>query len=485
MDHKNKLQGIEEHLALSIMMMAVCCYLMFAPVWFPQVTGRIYDNARVLQLFLVILLVPLSLFPDARAALVASWTALGRAARACIAILLGGGFLSAAFSSAPQVGFLQVGLVALLIWLFLCTCAIVRKLGRPAETVLAVAVCVGAGLAVVHFCATFLQCLEAGRQFSWISPFLEFANVRFFGQYQAYALLLVAVPAGFLKLSASWRIVVYLAAASFWSLQWMVGSRAVWVGFIAAVVAISFCMRQGRLRWLATQVALVLAGGAIYLLFASFVLSNPNATSIPAANSVVGRGGESTSERVTMAKAALQLTVKHPLLGTGPGQFGLHFSATGAAHPHDTPLQLISEYGLPAGLAGVALGGMLLAFAMRELRTRTRSQPDVVGAGLAAALVMGLVESLFSGNLVMPHSQAMLAVLAGWLVGRARVTEPPRVFYGNRMGIRRTALLGSAILACLVTAILSIEYLDVTRDLWLPSELRTPSFWQYARFSKW
>jgi len=485
MDQGKKLQGIEEHPVLSAMMMAVCCYLMFAPIWFPQVTGRIYDNARVLQLALVVLLVPLSLFPHARTWLVASWTALGRPARACIAILIGGGALSAAFSSAQQVGLLQVGLIILLLWLFLCTCAIVRKLGRQAETVLAVGICVGAGLAVMRFWVTFIQCLDTGRGFSWVSPFLEFANVRFFGQYQAYTLLLVALPASLSKLSRSWRIVVYLVAASFWSLQWMVGSRAVWAGFVAAMVVVALCMRKGRLRWLGTQGALVLAGGAVYLLFASLVLSSPNATAIPAANSVVGRGGESMSERVTMAKAAIRLIGEHPLLGTGPGQFGLHFSATGAAHPHNTPLQLATEYGLPAGLAGVALGAMLLVFAMRELRSSAQYQPDVVGASLGAALVMGLVESLFSGNLVMPHSQVMLAVLAGWLVGRSRVSVQPQVFYGNRTGIVRTALLGSAVLACLVTAILAIEYLDVTSNLWLPSELRTPSFWQYARFSNW
>lgn len=485
MEQENKPQGIEEHLALSAMMVAVCSYLMFAPVWFPQITGRIYDNARVLQLFLVVLLVPLSLLPDARRGLVASWTALGRPARVCIAILIGGGGLSAAFSSAQQVGLLQVGLIMLLIWLFLCACAIVRKLGRQAETMLAVAVCVGAGLAVMRFWVTFIQYLETGRNFSWVSPFLEFANVRFFGQYQAYTLLLIALPASLLRLSPSWRVVVYLVSASFWSLQWMVGSRAVWVGFVVAMVVVALCMPKGRLRWLGTQGALVLAGGAIYLLFATFVLSSPNATAIPAANSVVGRGGESMSERVTMAKAALHLIGEHPLLGTGPGQFGLHFSATGAAHPHNTPLQLATEYGLPAGLAGVALGAMLLVFAMRELRSSTQYQPDVVGASVGAALVMGLVESLFSGNLIMPHSQVMLAVLAGWLVGRSRVPVRPQVFYGNRTGIVRTALLGSAVLAGLVTAILAIEYLEVTSNLWLPVEFRTPSFWQYARFSSW
>jgi hypothetical protein len=175
----------------------------------------------------------------------------------------------------------------------------------------------------------------------------------------------------------------------------------------------------------------------------------------------------------------------HPLTGVGPGQFGLNYSATNAAHPHNTPLQLVAEYGLIAGVAGVALGVVLVVFAVRQLRSRTTREPDVMTATLVAALIMGLVDSIFSGNLVMPHSQVLLCVIAGWLVGRADPAINRPVYSLPRQQILRTGLVGVAILAALTTTVLTIEYLDVIRDMPYPPALRIPNFWQYGRFTAW
>ena len=106
-----------------------------------------------------------------------------------------------------------------------------------------------------------------------------------------------------------------------------------------------------------------------------------------------------------------------PVLGIGPGQFGLGDYATFAAHPHNVVLQLLSEYGIPAGLAGITLILMLLGFAVKHLRQaaahvgradcrRSRSQ-------------WGSTDSLVSGNLIMPRSQMLFGILAGWIMGRS------------------------------------------------------------------
>ena len=178
------------------------------------------------------------------------------------------------------------------------------------------------------------------------------------------------------------------------------------------------------------------------------------------------------------------MIVEHPVTGVGPGQFGLHYSETNAAHPHNTPLQLLAEYGLIAGMAGVALGIAVVVFALRQLRSKTRGEPDPTTASLVAALVMGLVDSLFSGNLVMPHSQVLFCVIAGWIVGSAELGIRPSVSTHRRQRLQ-TGLIGLAMLAVLTTTILTIEYLDVIRDMPYPPVLRIPSFWQYARFIDW
>ena len=107
-----------------------------------------------------------------------------------------------------------------------------------------------------------------------------------------------------------------------------------------------------------------------------------------------------------------------------------------------------------------------------------------VTASMCAALVMGLVDSLFSGNLIMPHSQILLFVIAGWLVGRTQATAPG----GERdAGWRseKLVLVGVAMLAMCTTAILAFEYVDVVNPMPGNLQLRHPHFWQYGRFADW
>ncbi len=459
-------------------------YLMFSPVWSPVVGPRMYDNARVFEIVLLAMLTATLLVPQIATATAFFWGRLGRTTLGFIAIFLAGGALSALVSGTTQFGVLQIGLVVQLVLLFLLTGIAADGAGKDNGIVLAVSITAGAGLLVLKFWIAFIDAYVDGRMFFWVSPFLDFANVRFFGQYQAYSLLLITLPMKLLRLTRSWRAIVYLIAINFWALQWMVGSRAVWAGFVAAIMLIAIFMRNGRMRWLAEQAVIALAGGVIFLLFSTFLLSTPNATPIPAANSIMQRGDESSSVRITLAKAAIGMIVEHPLAGVGPGQFGLHYSTTNAAHPHNTPLQLLAEYGLIAGSAGIALGVVLVVFAVRQLRSNAGRGPDTTTVSLAAALVMGLVDSLFSGNLVMPHSQVLFCVLAGWIVGRSDLRVGPTVS-ANERRLWRTGLVGLAILAVLTTVILTIDYLDVIRDMPYPFALRAPSFWQYGRFTEW
>ena len=475
--------------ALTLAILPVCLYLVIAPVWYPAIAARMYDNARLLQLGFLALVVLSMIVPAVRDAVGGSWLALGSLPRALIAVLIAGGALSASFSGAPHVGALEIALVAQLVLLFLLVSAAVRVLKEKADSVLAVAIASGAALVIVKFWVTQISFLLEGKQFQWVSPFLDFANVRFFSQYQAFALLLIPLAATLPAVSRNWRIVVYIIAANFWALQWMVGSRAVWVGAIAGTIAVIALTRRGRVVWIGQQAMLVVSGALIYLLFSHFVTSVPGAAPVPSAGAVVEFGSQSDTDRMAMASISLKMLGEHPLLGIGPGQWGLNQSMVKNAHPHNSPLQLLSEYGLIAGTAGIALGMLLLLFAVRMLRASVQLQShqgaSPVTASLCAALVMGLVDSLFSGNLIMPHSQILLCVIAGWLVGQtqgaALAAESDAV--GRRS--EKLALVGVAMLAMCTTAILAFEYVDVVNPMPGNLQLRHPHFWQYGRFADW
>ena len=471
--------------ALTLAILPICLYLVIAPVWYPAVAARMYDNARLLQLGVLALVVLSLLLPAVRGAVAGAWLALGNLPRALIAVMIVGGALSTSFSGAPHLGALEIALVAQLVLLFLLVSAAVRVLKEKADSVLAVAISSGAALVSIKFWVTQVSFLLEGKQFQWVSPFLDFANVRFFSQYQAYALLLIPLAAALPGTSRTWRIVVYFIAANFWALQWMVGSRAVWVGAVAGTIAVLAITRKGRVAWLGQQALLVISGALIYLLFSQLVASAPGAAPVPGVSAVVEFGSQSDTDRMAMASISLKMLGKHPLLGIGPGQWGLNQALVKNAHPHNSALQLVSEYGLVVGAAGVALGMLLLLFAVRALRAQTLQGANPVTASLCAALVMGLVDSLFSGNLIMPHSQILLCVISGWLVGRTRAAAPGGERDADGRRLEKLALVGVAMLAMCTTAILAFEYVDVVQPMPGNLQPRHPHFWQYGHFADW
>lgn len=470
--------------SFSVTLAIVCLYLILSPVWMPGIAPRLYDDSRYLELIaLGLLLIPLAR-SAVRDAVTLAWLALDKRARTLLVVLLVGGALSVAVSQAAHFGSMEIALMVQLVMLILMVSAAVRAGALQADKLLAIAVFAGAALCVLKFWVTYVLYALEGKFFSWISPFLIFANVRFFSQYQSYALLLMILPGIMPGSSRSARALFFIVAANFWALHWMVGTRAAWFGLMVGSAVVLVFMRQGRMVWLREQILVALAGAAIFLAHSHIVASLPQMAPVPGIKSIVDRGQGSINERVDLAQSALGFMKDHPLVGVGPGQFGLQSYSAFAAHPHNVPLQLLSEYGIPTGLAGIALILMLTVYAVRTLR-KTTGQSSVLEGSLVAALVMGLTDSLFSGNLIMPHSQMLFGVLTGWIVGRNE--RAPSGLYGNAPGFKRLrfTIVSIAILAVTITTVLSLEYLPMARDIpmWLPAW--NPHFWQYGRFSVW
>jgi hypothetical protein len=118
------------------------------------------------------------------------------------------------------------------------------------------------------------------------------------------------------------------------------------------------------------------------------------------------------------------------------------------------------------------------------MRTAAASGHDAITVTLAAALVMGLVESLFSGGIIMPHAQMMLCIVAGWLLGH-RLTARNQGMRPEHVSQMRLALTLSVAAAALVTTLISLEYWSVVRDMPISAQRWHPHFWQYGRFSAW
>lgn len=466
-------------------LVGICCYLILAAVWMPGLAPRLYDDARYVELGMLAF-VMLQLCRHAIAdALTGAWLSMSVSFRFLVPVLLAGGAIAAVVSRAVNLGLLEIALTAQLIILFGVVACAVREGRVQAETALAVSVFAGAALCGLKFWVIYILYAFEGKAFPWVSPFLEFANVRFFSQYQAYALFLTVIPMFIPNISRGWRLLFFVVAANFWALHWMVGTRAAWLGLFVAVALVPGFLPKGKLTWLWWHAAAILAGAIIYLVFSHFVYVLSDTAPVPGVDSIFERGPGSIGERIALARTALHFVQEHPLLGVGPGQFGLQPYSMNAAHPHNVPLQLLAEYGLIAGTAGIWLGALLSIFAIRTLREQASGATDAIGASLVAALLMGMTDSLFSGNLIMPQSQVLFCVIAGWIVGRSLPAETALYAEAGAYRMHRFAIVSTGLVAVAITMILALEYLPLARDLpvWLPRW--NPHFWQYGRFYNW
>jgi O-antigen ligase len=462
-------------------------YLTIAPVWAPRVLWWRYDNARLLEIALLVCVGVMAALPMISRLLYQSWMALGRLPRGLFFVFFAFGALSVAASNLPQVGSLQLSLVLLVVCAALVIAALVRNVGAQAEQVLSISVCAGALLVVLQFWAAQAIHLVQSDAFQWHSPFLEFANVRFFSQYQSYTLLLILLPLLLFKCSRLSSLALFVLAANFWALQWMVGTRAVWAGFAVAVTVVLVFGRGYRKTWLKHQAIAVLGGLLIFAAFTGVLMPKADAPPIPKIHSVTERGWQSVNARVTMIRGALAMIQARPGLGVGPGQFGHNYSATLAAHPHNSALQFLSEYGLIAGGAAVALLAMLGLHAIGAIRS---SPVPATGAGavslyVAAALIMGLVDALFSGNLTMPHSQIMFSVVAGWLLGRSRMSMKSTAPVNRAARAQSFAVSATVLLAAAIALVLSVEYASAIHHMPWWQNPNPPNLWQYGRFTAW
>jgi len=193
--------------------------------------------------------------------------------------------------------------------------------------------------------------------------------------------------------------------------------------------------------------------------------------------SEMSRRGFDTSNRRELWLSALGMVRDFPILGVGP----MHFSFINfewAAHPHNAVLQWAAEYGLAAATITISLVAYLLGSCVRWTKSARDADDWLLNIGLLAALITGLLDSLVSGNTLMPVSQMTLFVLIGWVVGRNAAR--PSVKGPVPTGATGFALAGLS-LACAVTvglgALSYYQYWEA-RQFFVPAGPSHPRYWE-------
>jgi hypothetical protein len=435
--------------------MLLCAGLWLALIGVLRVPGPdVYDQNRLCQLALFLVCAgTLSVSVTLRARVhreTAGLPAGTGAAGALLAVLAGLSCLRAEF---PRYALAEVGIFASTGMLALTLAAAFSALGDRAVRALSMALVLMMALYLIDFGLRYAAARLVGAPLLVADLYRGFGHVRFFSQWQSWTLPLAVLPMLTFR-APGWRITAGLLAALWWALHFGSGTRGTTVGLVAASVLTPLLLRRCR-AWCLAQLLCAAVGFAVA--WAAFVL--------PATEAGGGGPGRlmttqlpSNDIRIELSRDALLLVRDHPWLGIGP----MHFAAGAslAAHPHDHLLQFASEWGLPFTL--VATLGTLILFRGWHRVVSSARQPSPLDPALAASAIAAATHGLFSGVLVTPTSQFMLALVGALMLSRYNAVLAPPARTGSAGGAHGRSAAGAAIVTLAVASL----------ACWLPAVAR-------------
>jgi O-antigen ligase len=348
--------------------------------------------------------------------------------------------LANSFSEVALLGSLVLGVFVI---------AACRRLGGRAFDRIAIGLIALTGLAVgAQELLGVAAAHASGVDFNFRISLLHFSWPRFYNQVQSWVIpVLVALPMIFSRYRLA-RVLCVVVLALHWYIVLMTGARGTFIAVLAAMTFAALFLpliRKPLLGWQAIGLALgAVLYGAVLLSFQagpSGIAGAPSSSSLseestsPPAAGFYGNENEKTSSflaqstgrplldpmgRTWMWKVTLRDARAHPVLGIGPMNY-VCTSPVYMGHPHNFPLQLAAEWGIPAALAVCLLFAIILVRLTHSLRVNEDGDPD--DRKLASLLLTGVLAAALhacvSGVMVMPASQVTGLLICGLALGLA------------------------------------------------------------------
>jgi len=255
--------------------------------------------------------------------------------------------------------------------------------------------------------------------------FPGFVNIRFFGQYQLWSLVLIGLPLlTFKKYRLSLSLLLLFMNVCWWGIMEIGYSRAVILSLLLSSLVILLCYKKKAAPLLLQMVSLFLAG-----LLASYPLID---------NQKIGTGVTPFEQGITKTQSihsdirfgmwaeATAFIKANPLLGVGPMHLAHEkFPSYTVATIHNTAIKISAEYGLPAALILFSL------FIMSLVNWVKKTKPTHLNIALTFTFVSTAIYSLASAVVETPMSQVMGCLVLGWMLGiyqHNRHAQPVKVF---------------------------------------------------------
>lgn len=320
---------------------------------------------------------------------------------------------------------------------FWCARALARAgLSRPLVAALAFAGVLGAATALLQAYGVRTELFSLNR-----APGGTFGNRNFMAHLCAItlpALLFAAVRAPSRAALARWCGGTAIVAAALILSR----SRAAWLSIVAGLVVLLFAgvlamrTRDGtfRLRRLVLVALAAAAGAAAALALPNTLDWKSDSPYLDTAHSLVNYKGGSGKGRLVQYANSLQMSLRHPVLGVGPGNWPVVYprfaseddpslgqdGMTSNPWPSSDWVTFVSERGVVA-LVLLVLAVLALGLdALRAVRSGADEESRISSAVLLATLAALLVVGSFDAVLLLPIPALVGWALIGALAARSR-----------------------------------------------------------------
>jgi len=370
----------------------------------------LHDSQRLIEL----LLVSLVLLESIAWGTSAGSNPMGKVTRYAFYALAALAVISSYSAASPRHALIETSLFAGLAYLAAFVARLYRENSAQLIKRLTYVLWGGILLSMIAFYVGYFTAIIFKTPVVWPAPITGFNNIRFFNQYQLWTLGLLALPLLTIDVNSKRaRYCLHLGMIAWWVLLFHSASRGVLLSWIVGILMTLFIYRKLAWPFIRLQLIHITAGFLSYQILFELI---PFLRGFTVVTGTVAR--ETTSDRIELWSQSLRLIQGHPILGIGPMQFAWHSPIS--AHPHNSLLQLATEFGLPAAfllltITSYGLYCWLKRFNIASLQSQTDQNRHLAIALLFTA-VTNAIYSLVDGVIVMPISQVMMFALIGLMI---------------------------------------------------------------------
>lgn len=375
-----------------------------------------HDNQRLVELLLLCLVLLYSIAAKSYGlSFVRNQTVFNQTKPYALCVLIAFAIISASLAKSSRHAFIEISLFAGLSYLSMLVVDLHHKNKVQLVKRLIYVVWIGATLYMVSFYVGYITSTIFKVSQVWPALLTGFSSIRSFNQYQLWGLGLMCLPLLTIDLkNSATRRLLHVGLVCWWVVLFYSASRGVLLAWTFGLLVAAVVYK--KLAWPLLRLQLMHAGIG-YIGYQLLFQVIPTLRSTTLVSGTILRS--TTSDRVELWNLCLHLIQAHPIFGIGP----MHFAWVNntVAGPHNSVLQLMAEWGLPAAfiifaMAGYGLFCWLKRFNARSLQAEPKrdSHFPIV---LFFTLITNAAYSLVDGVIVMPISQVMMFTMIGLMMG--------------------------------------------------------------------